>query len=204
MCKTTEKIINDKSLYNRAYMVHRFHTIDDLTRVIDGDWDNSTRAALSELFMWGQDTCPDKVGNVWDKAGIDTTQPVRVYRNVTRNCFSVEQKVNKRWKVLAHVPCLYLTNVEYKVSEASRQRVLKEKRKNVHARLIGYISSVRSLEDAIVWGDMTFNRVWYNPYLTDSFKLQTKQTTITQSYGAFLNIKGASPIWAVMDKERDM
>ncbi len=214
---TTEQIINAKSLYNRAYMVHRFHTIEDLTRVIDGNWDNSTRAALSELFMWEQGTCPDKVGNVWEKAGIDISQPVAVYRNVTKNCFSVQQKVNGSLKVLAHVPCLYLTDVEYKVSEASRQRVLKEKRKNVHAKIAlkkeeldelnkvhGYISSVRSLEDAIVWEDKTFNRVWYNPYLTDSFKLQTKQTTITQSYGAFLNIRGASPVWAVMDREGDM
>ena len=154
--------------------------------------------------MWEQGTCPDKINNTWDKAGIDISQPVRVYRNVTKNCFSVEQKVNKRWKVLAHVPSVYLTNVEYKVSEASRQRVLKEKRKNVHARLTGYISSVRDLEDAIIWEDKTFNRVWYNPYLTDSFKLQTKQTTMTRSHGAFLNIRGASPVWAVMDKEGNM
>ena len=201
---TTEQIINAKSLYNRAYMVHRFHTVEDLTRVIDGDWDNSTRAALNELFMWGQDTCPDKVGNVWDRVGIDTTKPVAVYRNVTRNCFSVQQKVNGSLKVLAHVPCLYLTDVEYKVSEKGRQRVLKNKQKNVHAKLHGYISSVRSLEDAIVWGNKEFRRVWYNPFLTDQFKDIKSQTTMTRSYGAFLNIRGASPVWAVMDKEGDM
>jgi hypothetical protein len=56
-----------------------------------------------------------------------------------------------------------LTNVTFKVSEAGRQRVLQEKRKNVHAGVVG------TLVDSL--GSVGSERVTYNPYKGGTFVL---------------------------------
>jgi len=43
----------------------------------------------------------------------------------------------KGWRVVGHPDRVHLTNVKFVVREAGRQRVLKEKRKNVHAWIEG-------------------------------------------------------------------
>ena len=62
---------------------------------------------------------------------------VRVYYNFRKKLFSVQEKVDGKWKVVEHTKDLVIRNATFKVSEAGRQRVLKEKRKNVHAFIIG-------------------------------------------------------------------
>lgn len=52
-------------------------------------------------------------------------------------------------------------NAEFKVSEAGRQRVLLEKRKNVHAAIVG--------EESNFGLDNNFRRVFYNPYKQKTF-----------------------------------
>lgn len=58
---------------------------------------------------------------------------VEVYRNLHRNCLSVRF----RGRVIAHVDRIALRNVEFHVSQSGRERVLRERRKNVHAYLRG-------------------------------------------------------------------
>lgn len=66
---------------------------------------------------------------------IDPDKPVQVYRNLHKNCWSIRQQ----GKVKAHTPYVCLESVQLKVSEPGRQRVLREKRKNVHAYVVGYV-----------------------------------------------------------------
>ena len=61
---------------------------------------------------------------------------VFVYWNLHKNLFSVKNV--KTGKVVAHMDQLFIEEAEFKVSEAGRQRVLKERRKNVHAGVQGY------------------------------------------------------------------
>jgi hypothetical protein len=63
---------------------------------------------------------------------------VRVYRNLNKKCLSVQSWVEgKGWRVTDHVQQIFLDNASFRVSQAGRRRVLKDKRKNVHAYIIG-------------------------------------------------------------------
>lgn len=90
---------------------------------------------------------------------------VRVYWNFHKKLFSVQAQVNGRWKVVEHSENLFLTDVQFKVSESGRQRVLREKRKNVHAKIHGELTTIQNR------GSLRYARgkVKYNPYTMDSF-----------------------------------
>lgn len=88
---------------------------------------------------------------------------VRVYRNLHKKCLSVQHKTARGWRLLKHVKSICLKSPSYKVSQAGRERVLREKRKNVHAFLEGY--EVDSLpKDKTDW-----KKVIYNPYVSCNF-----------------------------------
>lgn len=91
---------------------------------------------------------------------IEPGQKVRVYFNLHRKCLSVQDAKSRR--VIAHVPHISLINIRFKVSEAGRQRVLREKKKNVHAFVEGTVPHVNEFS---AYPDV----VTYNPYKYDSF-----------------------------------
>lgn len=62
----------------------------------------------------------------------------RVYYNLNKSVWSVQHYIpGKGWRVREHLDSLILENVEFKVSESGRQRVLWYGRKNVHAYAVG-------------------------------------------------------------------
>lgn len=62
----------------------------------------------------------------------------RVFRNLTRKCFSVQVRVTgKGWRTVAHASHVALSGVSFLVSENGRQRVLQTGRKHVHAFVQG-------------------------------------------------------------------
>jgi hypothetical protein len=73
---------------------------------------------------------------------------VRVYRNLRKQMFSVQEKVEGRWKVTAHVPEIALVDVNFIIQHGGRQRALREKRRNVHAFVQGTV--VQSVENTPV------------------------------------------------------
>ena len=97
---------------------------------------------------------------------------VRIYRNLHKKLYSVQEKVNGRWKVVEHTNDINLINVTFKVSEAGRQRVIKEKRKNVHAAMIG--ERFPFIPKSFVYRD----EVTYNPYKYSTFVLAKDGTPI--------------------------
>ena len=62
---------------------------------------------------------------------------IRVYYNLHKRCLSIQEKVNGAWRVARYAEQCIVKNAKFKVSEAGRQRVLKEQRKNVHAAIVG-------------------------------------------------------------------
>jgi hypothetical protein len=68
-------------------------------------------------------------------------QKVKVYRNLRNGKWSVMDA--KTRKVVAHATHLDLREVDFKVSQAGRDRVLKEKQKNVHAFAVGILEAVQ-------------------------------------------------------------
>jgi hypothetical protein len=90
----------------------------------------------------------------------------RVYFNLHKRKLSIQQKqINASgklvWKVVRHADFIFLKDVKFKVSEVGRQRVIREKKKNVHAFVTGI-----QCNDSMS-GDLT--KVFYNPYKFSSF-----------------------------------
>lgn len=84
-------------------------------------------------------------------------QKVKVYYNLHKKCYSIQSN----GLVVAHADSLKLDDATFKVSEKGRQRVLAEKRKNVHAFVVGAF---------VVKNKMTPNEnVYYNPYKHKGF-----------------------------------
>ena len=71
---------------------------------------------------------------------IDPSKPVRVYRNLHKQCYSIQQG----GIVKCHADKVELYNCTFKVFERGRQRVLREQRKNVHSFVVGKVSSTCS------------------------------------------------------------
>lgn len=97
------------------------------------------------------------------KRFIDPTQEVEVYRNLTVKKWSVRQD-----KVVAHGDIVILKNPQFIVGESGRQRVLKERTKNVHAWIKGEL--VTNCTKADFDHLDKFNAV-YDPYKYKSFTL---------------------------------
>ena len=93
---------------------------------------------------------------------------VRVYRNLRNGLMSVQAYICKKWLVVGHVESILLYDAEFNVSEAGRQRVIKEKRKNVHAFVYGELADIDT--DVVLP-----TKAMYNPY--------KYQTFVTESYG---------------------
>lgn len=68
---------------------------------------------------------------------------VRVYKNLHRNRFSIiAMEGPDKGKVVGHAADVLLMDADFRVSEAGRQRVIREGRKNVHAFVEGELASV--------------------------------------------------------------
>ena len=100
---------------------------------------------------------------------------VYVYKNLHKGCWSVRDKKSRR--VIDHADVIVLDNAEFKVSELGRQRVLREKKKNVHAGVEGYISS-QEITHSLIEGMV---EVTYNPYKHSSFVVKSTQEPIKNS-----------------------
>lgn len=82
----------------------------------------------------------------------------KVYYNLHKHCLSIMLK----GKVLEHSSEFFLKDVEFRVSQAGRSRVLREKRKNVHAFVCGHRDEGWPI-------DQLERKVTYNPYKYKSF-----------------------------------
>lgn len=89
---------------------------------------------------------------------------VFVYFNLHRKCWSVKALEGPmKGRVVQHADTLMLTDCVFKVSEAGRQRVLRERRKNVHAGVVGTLTL--ALDGFI----RDVKAVTYNPYRAGTF-----------------------------------
>ena len=93
---------------------------------------------------------------------LELNQQVEVYRNLNKGrVFSIKDK--KSGLVVAIGDKFKVENVTCKVREGGRQRVIKEKRKGVHAFLISTYAGECEMDIS------KMNELTYNPYTMDSF-----------------------------------
>ena len=109
---------------------------------------------------------------------------VFVYWNLHKATWSIKALEGpQKGRVVQHSKYVCLTNARGKVSEAGRQRVFREGRKNVHAGIVGE------------WSPFTFahgippRKVTYNPYKYTSFVYADDETPYEGSATAVLYCK---------------
>ena len=104
---------------------------------------------------------------------------VRVYRNLHKDCYSLQDAKTRR--VVGYADFVVLTDAKFKVSQAGRNRVLSENQKNVHATVEGTVSCVGVKEtnpEIITKGSV---RVRYNPYKYETFVGPDEKPALTAS-----------------------
>ena len=102
---------------------------------------------------------------------IDTSKEVKVYKNLHNGMLSVKQD----GLVVAHVDSITLKNPSFKVSQSGRNRVILEKKKNVHAFICGFVESVN------VESKTKKQAISYNPYKHDFFYFKADERPATLS-----------------------
>ena len=103
-----------------------------------------------------------------------------IYRNLHKKCFSVRQ----RGRVVGHLmddptEHVLLKDVKFAVQPAGRRKVLREKRKNVHAFVRGDMVSPHSVPYPGL--NQFTNEVTYNPYHYSTFYFQASELGITHA-----------------------
>lgn len=123
-----------------------------------------------------------------------------VYRNLHQKCWSLRE----RGLVVDHQKILLLHNVEFKVRESGRQRVLRDKQKNAHAFAVGDVQVSDISEDMeLKWlcalSDM--RQVTYNPYKNEYFRIVVNwdgknNTPIYINYSSWVLLCSNGDVWA--------
>ena len=109
---------------------------------------------------------------------------VEVYYNLHKKCLSVRALEGPdKGRVVLHAPSVVLSNVTFAVSQAGRERVLREKRKNVHAFVRG-----RLLYHGEPLTPVTFRRLaTYNPYKYNSFVDKKTEAPLSHANDVVIN-----------------
>lgn len=138
------------------------------------------------------------------------SQHVYCYRNLHASKWSIRALSGPlAGKVIAHADAVMLSDVTFLVSEAGRQRVIREGRKNVHAGVHGVLdgtagttlrydlndcldSGLRGLEWILprTTAPALWTPVRYNPYEGPHFVKTDTGERVLGSYGAFLDANG--------------
>ena len=121
---------------------------------------------------------------------IDPSIKCRVYRNLHKNCLSVQQN----GIVKCHAENVVLQNGEFIVREKGRERVRNEKRKNVHAFIEGFVVEAITTKP-LLW--FVWDECYYNPYKCDTWQHKETSTPIKAAEYIDLNcnkVEGANVI----------
>ena len=103
---------------------------------------------------------------------------VFVYFNLHKKCWSVKALEGpNKGRVIAHEDTINLWMPVFKVSQKGRERVLREKVKNVHAGIVGqwYKDSVFELTKCV---EVTYNPYKYSSFVTKINKYPIKSANI--------------------------
>ena len=92
---------------------------------------------------------------------VDPSRKIEVYRNLHKKCWSVRQA----GLVKFHCHRVNLKQCSFVVQPAGHAKVIREKKKNVHAFVRGYLcNDERQTITSFCWDD-----IYYNPYKADTF-----------------------------------
>lgn len=114
---------------------------------------------------------------------IQQGQKVKVYKNLTNGLWSI--KDSKSGLVLGHAPSVSLVNAKFSVGEKGRLRVIEEKKKYVHAYIIGEYMGTTTDSELMKF---SYIDVTYNPFKDTHFTLKSDRTIkLTKASEVLLN-----------------
>jgi hypothetical protein len=120
---------------------------------------------------------------------VDTRKTIEVYRNLHKKCWSIRQG----GKVVCHTDYITLKDCKFIVQPAGRERVVREKKKNVHAFVRGLLCSPRESDHT---PPFSWEFVKYNPYKSGSFYFDHTGGGIYQAKFVDMDIDDAHGILA--------
>jgi len=126
---------------------------------------------------------------------IDTNRRVYVYFNLHKKVWSVRQD----GRILEHTKYIMLRDARFLVGQAGRKKVLREKKKNVHAGISGYIvDRVPNVPDFCT-------TVSYNPYENETFINFSNEKPILWAPHVVMDCKsGRTLVEAVFNHHKDI
>jgi hypothetical protein len=115
---------------------------------------------------------------------------VFVYFNLHRKLFSIKAlEGDMKGRVIAHRQQVLLNDATFKVSEAGRQRVIRERRKNVHAGVSGTWFGDDDVQGrTIAFTTINGSAIMYNPYRYSTFVHLYGEHPITSARLVALNV----------------
>jgi hypothetical protein len=108
------------------------------------------------------------------------------YYNLHRHVWSIKALEGQdKGRVIGHSKYVTLRDSKPKVSEAGRQRVLREQRKNVHAGIVGELM-LKDVKMFLTEGEPV-DYITYNPYKYSTFVHKDTEQAYTGSEFAYLD-----------------
>jgi hypothetical protein len=99
---------------------------------------------------------------------------VMVYYNLHKHTFSVTYKD----RLISHSDYVKLSDVEFRVRQGGRDRVLKDKKKNVHSFVIGTLMDYCKYPCENLPSEPNNNIVTYNPYKYNSYVMKDTEEPV--------------------------
>jgi len=99
---------------------------------------------------------------------------VMVYYNLHKHTFSI----SRNGRVIAHADYVKLTDVEFRVRQGGREKVVREKSKNVHSFVIGTLENYCKFPCENLPSEPNSNIVTYNPYKYNSYVMKDTEEPI--------------------------
>ncbi len=125
---------------------------------------------------------------------------VRVYRNLHNGLWSIKiMEGTLKGRVVAHAEKVMLLNASQKVYEAGRQRVIKEKAKNVHAFIEGQMIIDADLFNRVKLTRTNKKSISYNPYYKPYFYLKDGFVQLPEKLGRYVLADQYGKVW-ILDK----
>jgi hypothetical protein len=107
---------------------------------------------------------------------VNVGERYKAYRNLNNSMFSlIAMNGEFKGKVVAHADSVTLMDVQFSVSQASRERACRERTRNVHAFAVGTLSSLSYCEIQTVLHEP----ITYHPFTMKSFVVVATQQPIT-------------------------
>ena len=114
---------------------------------------------------------------------IDPNKKIEVYFNLHKKTWSVRQS----GRVVGHTNYIQVKNPQYVVNQKGNERVRREKKKNVHAFVRGYVT------ESLPYMPNRQKFVSYNPYKNNSFVIRNTDNSICSPPYASLEVVNEKP-----------